>query len=81
MLLKMIHIYSRGICDLNQKLRYPQGYDGMDCIAHIIQSAAKYLVNEGWLFIEHGYDQVEACQLLLEKQVLIRFAAMRIWRG
>lgn len=49
------------------KIALSARYDGMDCIAHIIQSAAKYLVNEGWLFIEHGYDQVEACQLLLEK--------------
>ncbi len=49
------------------KIALSAGYDGMDCIAHIIQNAAKYLVNEGWLFIEHGYDQAEACQLLLEK--------------
>lgn len=49
------------------KIALSAGCDGMDCIAHIIQSAAKYLVNQGWLFIEHGYDQAEACQLLLEQ--------------
>ncbi len=41
------------------------GADGLDCIRHIITSAATYLVVGGWLLLEHGYDQATACRRLL----------------
>lgn len=49
------------------KVALSAGVHGMDCITHIIQSATKYLVNEGWLFVEHGYDQAAECRQLFAK--------------
>lgn len=36
------------------------GKDGLDDIRFIIQQAPIYLSNNGWLFLEHGYDQAQA---------------------
>ncbi|SEF91955.1 peptide chain release factor N(5)-glutamine methyltransferase [Nitrosomonas ureae] len=41
------------------------GEHGMACITHIINAAPGYLREEGWLLLEHGYDQAEACRQLL----------------
>lgn len=43
------------------------GDSGMACIRHIIEVAPKYLVNGGWLFLEHGYDQADECRQLLQR--------------
>ena len=43
------------------------GGDGLGCIRCIITSAAIHLVAGGWLLLEHGYDQAEACRRLLRK--------------
>jgi len=42
------------------------GPDGLDDIQTIISQTPEHLVNEGYLFIEHGYDQAKAIQYLLE---------------
>jgi len=41
------------------------GKHGMACITHIINAAPDYLSQEGWLLLEHGYDQAEVCRQLL----------------
>ena len=41
------------------------GADGLDDIRHIIQTAPRYLKNNGWLLIEHGWDQAAAVRGLL----------------
>jgi len=41
------------------------GDNGLACIRHIIATAPDYLVNNGWLLLEHGYDQAAACRRLL----------------
>jgi len=33
------------------------GSDGLDAIRHLCQHAMDYLVDHGWLIVEHGYDQ------------------------
>jgi release factor glutamine methyltransferase len=43
------------------------GKDGLDAIRKIIQGASQHLYRGGWLLFEHGYDQVEACALLLKQ--------------
>jgi release factor glutamine methyltransferase len=41
------------------------GADGLDDIRHIIAQAPDYLERDGWLLLEHGFDQAEAvCALL-----------------
>lgn len=40
------------------------GADGLDAIRNIIQHASKHLAPNGWLLLEHGYDQAErVCSL------------------
>lgn len=44
------------------------GRDGLDDIRQIIAQAPKHLLDDGWLLLEHGYNQGEAVrQLLLER--------------
>jgi release factor glutamine methyltransferase len=44
------------------------GKDGLDDIRQIIQDAPYYLKPNGWLMLEHGYDQAEAVAALLSKR-------------
>lgn len=47
------------------KMALSAGKHGMACITHIINAAPGYLSKDGWLLLEHGYDQSEACGKLL----------------
>lgn len=42
------------------------GDNGLACLNHIINTAPKHLVKNGWLLLEHGYDQAAECKRLLE---------------
>ena len=42
------------------------GQDGLDDIRHIVQTAPHWLVNGGWLLLEHGYNQGTAVTTLLQ---------------
>ena len=44
------------------------GADGLDDIRHIVAAAPSWLNAGGWLLLEHGYDQAQAVQALLQKQ-------------
>jgi len=44
------------------------GKDGLDDIRKIIQDAPNYLKPNGWLMLEHGYDQAEAVAALLSER-------------
>ncbi len=41
-------------------LALTDGGDGMQCLSILIAGARKYLSGEGWLALEHGYDQAAA---------------------
>lgn len=43
------------------------GIDGLDAIRHLITYAPHYLVNEGWLLLEHGYEQGELVSQLFKQ--------------
>lgn len=43
------------------------GSDGLDAIRKIIADAPEHLNAGGWLLIEHGYDQQQACAALLKQ--------------
>ena len=43
------------------------GSDGLDALRHLIVGAPTYLQPEGWLLLEHGYDQAEAVERLLRE--------------
>lgn len=41
------------------------GADGLDDIRYIIAQAPEYLLADGWLLLEHGYNQAQPVQALL----------------
>lgn len=41
--------------------------DGLSDLKHIIQAAPMHLLPEGWLLLEHGYDQAEAVRTCLQE--------------
>lgn len=53
------------------------GEDGLDAIRHIIDLAPAYLAADGWLLIEHGWQQAELVRGLLVQR---GFAAVESWR-
>lgn len=44
------------------------GLDGLDDLRHIVAQAPAHLTPGGWLMLEHGYNQAEAVQALLNAQ-------------
>ncbi len=42
------------------------GVEGLDDLSHIISHAADYLKPNGWLLLEHGFDQKESIQTLFK---------------
>jgi release factor glutamine methyltransferase len=42
------------------------GADGLDAIRHIIKHAPHHLNTDGWLLLEHGYDQAEKVAQLMQ---------------
>jgi release factor glutamine methyltransferase len=44
------------------------GADGLEDIRQIIEQTPAHLRADGWLLLEHGYDQAAAVRALLEKQ-------------
>jgi release factor glutamine methyltransferase len=44
------------------------GPDGLNDIRHIVEQAPLHLANNGWLLLEHGYDQALAVQTLMRQR-------------
>jgi release factor glutamine methyltransferase len=44
------------------------GTDGLDAIRKIIRQAPAHLLQDGWLLLEHGYDQAESVRALFTVQ-------------
>lgn len=44
------------------------GVDGLDDIRRIIEAAPEYLTSNGWLLLEHGYDQAGSVRELLVRR-------------
>lgn len=44
------------------------GETGLEAIQHIVRHAKEYLLKNGWLMLEHSYDQAEAMKSLLERR-------------
>ena len=53
------------------------GGDGLSCIHAIIRGARTHLAAEGWLLIEHGYDQADSVRALL---ISSGFAEVATWQ-
>lgn len=53
------------------------GSDGLNDLCQIIAAAPQYLKRNGWLLLEHGYDQAETVRNLLEDA---GFSGVQSWR-
>ena len=53
------------------------GPDGLDDIRQIIASAPLHLLNNGWLLLEHGYDQAHVVRELLVERGFINVESRR----
>lgn len=53
------------------------GADGLDAIRTIVAAAPGRLEPGGWLALEHGYDQADACRQLLKAAGFTEIAARR----
>ncbi len=57
---------SQGDLRFEPRAALASGKDGLDDIRKIIQAAPEYLNPQGWLMLEHGYDQAEKVAGLME---------------
>jgi release factor glutamine methyltransferase len=73
---RAIRTSSRATCASSRAARSPPGPQGLDDLAEIVAGAPARLVDGGWLFLEHGYDQAAAARGLLADA---GFAAIASW--
>ncbi|MAA64702.1 MAG: protein-(glutamine-N5) methyltransferase, release factor-specific [Alteromonadaceae bacterium] len=53
------------------------GADGLDDLREIIAQAPEWLNEDGWLVVEHGYDQAESVRALFMQQGFVAVASHR----
>jgi len=54
---------------------------GLADLQHICQQAPSFLTNSGWLWLEHGYQQAEAVQQLLQRAGFTNVSSRRDYAG
>jgi release factor glutamine methyltransferase len=59
------HLF-RGDLRFEPKMALTTESDGLACIRDIVATACDYLKVDGWLMLEHGYDQAVVCRQLLK---------------
>lgn len=57
------------------------GSDGLVALRQIIDLAPRHLSSEGWLLLEHGFDQAEQVRGLLSERGFASIATRRDWSG
>ena len=58
---------NQGDVRFEPKIALAGGPHGLDFLAHIARNAAPRLAPGGWLLMEHGYDQGDACASLMRE--------------
>ncbi|WP_373298404.1 peptide chain release factor N(5)-glutamine methyltransferase [Paludibacterium paludis] len=58
------HHLQEGDVAREPRLALTDGADGLRCLAEIAQGARARLAPDGWLLVEHGFDQGEGCRAL-----------------
>ena len=57
------------------------GGDGLAALVTIVEGAAARLVDDGWLLVEHGYDQQDAVRALFESAAFVDLESTRDLAG
>lgn len=60
------HHLSQGDVRFEPLSALASGVDGLDDIRHIVAQAGEHLEKDGWLLLEHGYDQAAQVRELLQ---------------
>lgn len=68
---------NRGDLRFEPRTALAAGVDGLDLIRKLVEQAPGRLHDDGWLLLEHGYDQASTVRKLLEKA---HFKQVRSWR-
>lgn len=68
---------SEGDVRFEPKSALVAGSDGLDDIRQIVAQAPRHLLDEGWLLLEHGYDQGAAVRELLGARGFARVHTLR----
>ncbi|HCO01062.1 MAG TPA: protein-(glutamine-N5) methyltransferase, release factor-specific, partial [Methylophaga sp.] len=53
------------------------GEDGLDDIRLLVHQSSRVLKSDGWLMVEHGYDQSQAVQVLFQQAGFIEIQAFQ----
>jgi len=53
------------------------GADGLDDIRHILNDCLVYLKPQGWIMLEHGYNQAEPVQQLMAEVGLVEVQTVK----
>lgn len=61
-----VHLQGDGV-RYEPRLALVSGVDGLTAIRHLVVNAPNYLVNNGWLLLEHGYNQGELVARLFKR--------------
>jgi release factor glutamine methyltransferase len=72
---------SRGDLRFEPRSALAAGPGGLACIKQIIAGARSHLASDGWIFIEHGYDQAAAVRALLKEKGLDQISSVRDLAG
>lgn len=75
-----VHL-SRGDVRFEPISALASGADGLDDIRRIIGDAGKFLAHGAWLLLEHGYDQADKVQTILEQCGLAEVFSARDMSG
>ncbi|PJE79707.1 Release factor glutamine methyltransferase [invertebrate metagenome] len=62
------HHLREGDVRFEPKIALASGHDGLNDIRLITQQASRQLLPEGWLLVEHGFDQHQSVQSLFQEQ-------------
>ena len=57
------------------------GQSGLESIEQIVEQAPDYLVADGWLLLEHGFDQADAVTACMRDRGFQRISSRRDWSG
>jgi release factor glutamine methyltransferase len=60
------HLLRGDVC-LEPAQALVSGPEGLDCIRYLIENSATYLTPDGYLLLEHGYDQAVAVRGLMQQ--------------
>ncbi len=68
---------SRGDLRFEPKSALTSGADGLDDIRKILAECLVYLKSQGWLMLEHGYNQAEKIQNLMATEGLVDIVTIK----